>query len=256
MTAVRIAVSRSDRQILFALVCAIALGSASAPAWYMPVTGRWLNRDPIGELGGANLGAFSRNDPGNQVDTAGASVYAFPSGQAAFPDGASVLIGMLSLQLDKELMFHFLFGHRLPFDVTTKRMMYESPLDLSVDLRLDRLEEGGRLVARACSGRSAIDVDVSEASQSGFLMLNYVTFRIRGDLCSDGAKWWFWGSLKPWNDPFDFDFFGKSGELKWGGWKRFSAAAIGAVIAALTGAEPFEVRFHGWEDHSHSGYCP
>jgi RHS repeat-associated protein len=33
--------------------------------------GRWLNRDPLGELGGANLYAYARNDPENRYDPDG-----------------------------------------------------------------------------------------------------------------------------------------------------------------------------------------
>ena len=39
--------------------------------FYSPLLGRWLTRDPIGELGGANLYAFVNNDPVNRVDTVG-----------------------------------------------------------------------------------------------------------------------------------------------------------------------------------------
>jgi len=35
---------------------------------YDPITGRWLNRDPIGESGGLNLYGFVGNSPGNAVD--------------------------------------------------------------------------------------------------------------------------------------------------------------------------------------------
>jgi RHS repeat-associated protein len=39
--------------------------------YYNPTTGRWLNRDPIGELGGLNLYAFSINDCINYIDPYG-----------------------------------------------------------------------------------------------------------------------------------------------------------------------------------------
>ena len=38
---------------------------------YDPATGRWLNRDPIGELGGLNLYAFVKNRPLNVLDFLG-----------------------------------------------------------------------------------------------------------------------------------------------------------------------------------------
>ncbi len=39
--------------------------------FYSPVTGRWLNRDPIRETGGLNLYAFIQNTPANAVDLFG-----------------------------------------------------------------------------------------------------------------------------------------------------------------------------------------
>ena len=39
--------------------------------FYDPATGRWLNRDPLGEAGGINLYGFVQNDPVNFVDPAG-----------------------------------------------------------------------------------------------------------------------------------------------------------------------------------------
>lgn len=39
--------------------------------FYSPVTGRWINRDPLGEQGGINLYGFVLNDPVNLVDPDG-----------------------------------------------------------------------------------------------------------------------------------------------------------------------------------------
>ncbi len=39
--------------------------------FYNPETGRWLNRDPIGENGGPNLYGYVGNDPVNKVDPLG-----------------------------------------------------------------------------------------------------------------------------------------------------------------------------------------
>lgn len=39
--------------------------------FYVPRTGRWLSRDPLGEAGGINLTAFCGNDPINKVDPIG-----------------------------------------------------------------------------------------------------------------------------------------------------------------------------------------
>ena len=44
--------------------------------FYSPFLCRWLNRDPIGEGGGANLYAFCRNDPLNKYDKDGCAYFA------------------------------------------------------------------------------------------------------------------------------------------------------------------------------------
>jgi len=48
--------------------------------YYNPTTGRWLNRDPIGEEGGANLYGYVRENPVNEVDPNGLeySLYSGP----------------------------------------------------------------------------------------------------------------------------------------------------------------------------------
>ncbi|MBI3868592.1 MAG: RHS repeat-associated core domain-containing protein [Verrucomicrobia bacterium] len=46
--------------------------------YYNASTGRWPNRDPIGERGGNNLYCFVRNGPQGAVDTTGLAVYTIP----------------------------------------------------------------------------------------------------------------------------------------------------------------------------------
>lgn len=56
------------------MVLAVLLGllaSREAQAFYNPATGRWLNRDPIAEKGGANLYGFVQNRPSALVDALG-----------------------------------------------------------------------------------------------------------------------------------------------------------------------------------------
>ena len=42
-----------------------------AQAFYNPNTGQWVNRDPIEELGGANLYGFVGNAPSQRIDAKG-----------------------------------------------------------------------------------------------------------------------------------------------------------------------------------------
>jgi RHS repeat-associated protein len=47
--------------------------------FYNPSTGRWLNRDLLGEDGGVNLSCFVKNDPLDQIDPEGLSVLTYSS---------------------------------------------------------------------------------------------------------------------------------------------------------------------------------
>lgn len=57
----------------FLVLVVLILSSCAMPAlaFYHPEQGRWINRDPIEEQGGANLYAFVLNDPVNKTDPLG-----------------------------------------------------------------------------------------------------------------------------------------------------------------------------------------
>ncbi len=59
------------RRAVLGFACALALISIHAHAWYNPQTGRWLNRDPLGERAGSGLYLVSRNNPIQAVDILG-----------------------------------------------------------------------------------------------------------------------------------------------------------------------------------------
>lgn len=52
-------------------VLCLLLLSAQAHAFYNPMEGRWLSRDPIEEAGGANVCGFTGNDPASRWDVLG-----------------------------------------------------------------------------------------------------------------------------------------------------------------------------------------
>jgi RHS repeat-associated protein len=57
-----------------------------------PTTGKWLNRDPMGELGGLNLYAFCSNASLNEFDALGQfSVWSIVSGVSSFLSGVALL---------------------------------------------------------------------------------------------------------------------------------------------------------------------
>lgn len=62
------------------LMLAVVVLCCSTPAlaFYHPEQGRWINRDPIEEQGGANLYGFVLNDPLNKVDPLGLFRLDFP----------------------------------------------------------------------------------------------------------------------------------------------------------------------------------
>lgn len=62
--------------------------------YYDPVTGRWPSRDPIEELGGANLSGFVRNSALNFIDVKGAIAFAVPA--APYVYSALVAAGFIA----------------------------------------------------------------------------------------------------------------------------------------------------------------
>ena len=61
------------KSIRYFLLSALILSSVTVPAlaYYHPDEGRWLSRDPIGELGGPNLYAYVENAPTQNKDALG-----------------------------------------------------------------------------------------------------------------------------------------------------------------------------------------
>ena len=62
--------------------------------YYDPVTGRWLNRDPIEEFGGLNLYAFVLNNGVNWVDVLGLF--------SSFPGSGITLEGAMSMDAQQQ----------------------------------------------------------------------------------------------------------------------------------------------------------
>ncbi len=63
---------------------------------YNPSLGRWINRDPIGESGGANLYQYAINRPTSVIDPTGLIMYpATPQGISDFARDAGLSAGAL-----------------------------------------------------------------------------------------------------------------------------------------------------------------
>jgi uncharacterized protein RhaS with RHS repeats len=69
-------------------VVLVLLGLTEARAFYNPTTGRWISRDPIGELGGKNLYTFVGNNSVSRVDAQG--LYTFDMEVKAYIEGTRV----------------------------------------------------------------------------------------------------------------------------------------------------------------------
>jgi hypothetical protein len=70
------------------LLGALLLAAHSAPAFYNPQTGRWLNRDPIEERGGKNLYRLLDNDSLRRVDVLGLDDFLWMEPNEVLPPGA------------------------------------------------------------------------------------------------------------------------------------------------------------------------
>jgi len=74
--------------------CVLLFVAQSALAFYNPSTGRWLNRDPIGEEGGSHVYAFVLNDGVRQTDSLGLATLRFEvvTGKPwrGWPNGAGI----------------------------------------------------------------------------------------------------------------------------------------------------------------------
>ncbi|MDT8391572.1 MAG: RHS repeat-associated core domain-containing protein [Lentisphaeria bacterium] len=69
---------RPKSKNVYAEVFSVTFGRRS----YSPVLGRWINRDPIGEMGGENLMGFVGNDSLNSFDLYGLDSASFKDGKA------------------------------------------------------------------------------------------------------------------------------------------------------------------------------
>ena len=63
--------------LLTLLALGVMLGR-EAQAFYIPSTGRWLSRDPIGETGGNNLYGFVQNRGLDFIDSLGLTPPGYP----------------------------------------------------------------------------------------------------------------------------------------------------------------------------------
>ena len=77
---------------MWSIVTLMMLLRTSALAFYDPGTQRWINRDPIGELGGLNLYGFVLNSPINSVDPFGWAIVFVPPGWQGPPKPGDTIV--------------------------------------------------------------------------------------------------------------------------------------------------------------------
>ncbi len=63
--------SMKTKATIKVVMLVLLAGTTASFAYYNPSTGRWLSRDPIGEMGGPNQSGFVLEDPLNLVDLFG-----------------------------------------------------------------------------------------------------------------------------------------------------------------------------------------
>lgn len=93
--------------------------------FYNPETGRWLNRDPIGELGGVNLYAFGPNSPINGVDPNG-NEWRSAEGD---PDPLWIVVYLMALKtpVERKMFSHYVFGGGAPLKLTYSEYLQTLP---------------------------------------------------------------------------------------------------------------------------------
>ena len=70
--------------------------------YYSATLGRWINRDPIGDLGGANVYAYVGNSPTNRTDYLGLMYIPCPPGEPCDDEGSSSSGPPLQEESDKK----------------------------------------------------------------------------------------------------------------------------------------------------------
>ncbi len=76
----KVSITMKTNRVMFLVLTLLGLTLVqNAQAFYNPSTGRWLNRDPLGEKGGINLYGFVANSPVNWVDADGQAIMPMPS---------------------------------------------------------------------------------------------------------------------------------------------------------------------------------
>lgn len=162
------------------LACLLLMGEGTALAFYNAATGRWLNRDPIGESRGIGLFVVCKNAPCNFIDSLGHRAininFGFDNNTSATPDVihfATQQIDMLRMLIRECMRRHVCVPCQdvrvsAFYDYSSKQKN-ESPADGDYDPRNDRADADllARNLLNISTGRDGIPVLLTENTLEG-----------------------------------------------------------------------------------------
>jgi len=188
------------------LLIAWLLIPQTAHCFYNPSTGRWLSRDPLGELGGPNLYGFVGNNPVSRIDPLGCSydeadgyVYLFKYLMALLVDH-----GILDDPLQQKLFEHYFRGNGEDLKLSHDEVKSMGPKVMTIT----QTKEFQR--NKRNNGSYTVSDWQFESWATMPQTLNEFTVHLDGKLVICGSKYDFKGTMHI-SDTYDFDYrgFGK-----------------------------------------------
>jgi len=196
--------------------------------FYNPETGRWINRDPIGEQGGLNLYGFVANDPMSNVDYFGLTDV----------DDKVIAHALDTINPGSSggLPFMNFFRTGPPLTVESSRVDFRST---GIRSRIVEIAKTNKSIICSCKSFS-VDQQESGVSTSHLLSLGRINIIVEGEfLPSANGGYEFVGTLEPLTEQFDFNWDTSRGAA------AQVATSAGSVAQTLLGVLSFDINFTG-----------